>query len=131
MQHTASHPKSGQSLGDCDEVTRFSVCTLQSLNGVNQHFGSDGVPFLMTKNRHECFEANLLTLQASREVTLSFGLTRDFPVGCLLCLVKEVIYFPRSKDQGKSSPPPQKPASFTSLTIPLKHRNVNIPRASY
>lgn len=74
---------------------------------------------------------NLPTLQASRRVTLSFSLTRDFPVGCLLCLVKEVIYLPRSKDQGKSSPPPQKPASFTSLTIPLKCRNVNIPWANY
>lgn len=37
---------------------------------------------------------------ASRDVTLSFSLMRDFPAGCLLCLVKEIIYTPpQSKDQ--------------------------------
>lgn len=38
----------------------------------------------MTKNRHDCFKGKSACALPSRRVTLSFGLTRDFPVGCLL-----------------------------------------------
>lgn len=45
-------------------------------------------------------------------MTLSFGLTRDFPVGCLLCLVKEVIYSPLPRIKAESSPPCLKPVEL-------------------
>lgn len=44
---------------------------------------------------------------ASRDVTLSFSLTRDFPAGCLLCLVKEVIYFPNPRIKANLNNPPK------------------------
>lgn len=61
----------------------------------------------MTKNRHDCFKGKSACTPPSRQVTLSFGLTRDFPVGCLLCLVKEVIYFPDPRIKANLHHPPQ------------------------
>lgn len=107
--------KLGRAIGGCGtlgkhhtEHTQSSVYSLQFHSTVIQQSFFDGVHFSMTKNRHNRFEVNL----PSRQVTLSFGLTRDFPVGCLLCLVKEVIYFPDPRIKAKSSPPCLKPVEL-------------------